>query len=88
MPTASVPGKGARSMLTPGLNSTARLPGSSVKNLMNPSGISGASAPIVGKSLPGRLKLMAKFLGTILRIRISMTSPGSAPFTKMGPVIE
>ena len=59
-----------------------------VKNLMKPSGISEASAPIVGKSLPGRLKLMPNGLGTILRMRISSTSPGSAPFTKIGPVTE
>jgi hypothetical protein len=48
---------------------------------MNPSGISGASAPIVGKSLPGRLKLIPNGLGTIRTIRISITSPGSAPLT-------
>ena len=56
--------------------------------MTNPSGISGASAPIVGKSLPGRLKLIPKALGTIFRMRISMTSPGSAPLTQIGPVIE
>ncbi len=31
---------------------------------------------------------MPTFLGTILRIRISSTSPGSAPRTAMGPVME
>src|SRR2546430_13317946 len=60
MPTASVPGKGASSMFTPGLNSTLFFLGSSVKNLMNPFGISGASAPIVGNSVPGRLKLRSE----------------------------
>jgi len=43
---------------------------------------------MVGNSLPGRLKLMPNAFGTILRMRISMTSPGSAPFTQMGPVTE
>ena len=72
----------------PGLNSAVRFCRSSVKNLMKPSGISDASAPMVGKSLPGRLKLTAKGFGSILRMRTSSTSPGSAPFTKIGPVIE
>src|SRR5262245_1056487 len=67
MPTASVPGKGASSILTPGLNSTERFLGSSVKNLMNPFGISGASAPIVGNSVPGRLGVQAKVLVEIVR---------------------
>ena len=43
---------------------------------------------MVGNSLPGRLKLAPVFFGTILRIRISSTSPGSAPFTNTGPVSE
>jgi hypothetical protein len=72
----------------PGLNSVVRRCRSSVKNLMKPSGISEASAPMVGNSLPGRLKLTAKGFGSILRMRISSTSPGSAPLTKIGPVIE
>ena len=55
---------------------------------MKPSGISDASAPIVGKSLPGRLKLTANGFGSMRRMRTSSTSPGSAPFTKIGPVIE
>jgi len=81
MPTASVPGNGRRSSVMPGLNSAWRFLRSRGKNLMNPSGISGASAPIVGKSLPGRLKLMANGFGTILTMRISIVSPGSAPLT-------
>ena len=81
MPTASVPGKGLRSSVIPGLNSACRFLRSRVKNLTNPSGISGASAPIVGNSLPGRLKLIPNGLGTIRTIRISITSPGSAPLT-------
>ena len=36
---------------------------------------------MVGNSLPGRLKLVAKALGVIFSIRISITSPGSAPLT-------
>ena len=72
----------------PGLNSAVRLCRSSVKNLMKPSGISEASAPMVGKSLPGRLKLTANGFGSILRMRTSSTSPGSAPLTKIGPVTE
>jgi hypothetical protein len=36
---------------------------------------------MVGNSLPGRLKFAPTFLGTIFRIRISITSPGFAPFT-------
>ena len=43
---------------------------------------------MVGKSFPGRLKLNPSSLGTILRMRISITSPGLAPLTKMGPVSE
>jgi hypothetical protein len=36
---------------------------------------------MVGNSLPGRLKFVPKALGTIFRMRISITSPGSAPLT-------
>ena len=43
---------------------------------------------MVGNSLPGRLKLTPVSLGTILRMRISSTSPGSASWTKTGPVSE
>ena len=81
MPTASVPGKGCSSTWMPGLNSALFFAGSIDQNLIKPSGISGASAPMVGKSLPGRLKVMPKDFGTILRMRISITSPGSAPLT-------
>ena len=88
MPTANVPGNGCRSSTMPGLNSAVRFCRSSVKNLMKPSGISEASAPMVGNSFAGRLKFTANGFGSILRMRISSTSPGSAPFTKIGPVTE
>ena len=81
MPTASVPGKGCSSIMMPGLNSVRFFARSSLNHLMKPSGISDASAPMVGKSLPGRLRLTPNGFGTILRMRISITSPGSAPFT-------
>src|SRR5256885_5502024 len=66
MPTASVPGKGCSSTWMPVLNSSLCCDGSIDQNLINPSGISGASAPMVGKSLPGRLNVMPKDFGTIL----------------------
>src|SRR5437762_5197274 len=52
MPTASVPGKGCSSTWMPGLNSALFFAGSIDQNLIKPSGISGASAPMGGKSLP------------------------------------
>src|SRR4030095_5940113 len=88
MPTARIPGKGFRSTVIPGLNWDWRFFQSRLKYLTNPSGNSGAKAPMVGNSLPGRLKLNPNGLGVILRIRISITSPGSAPLTYMGPVTE
>ena len=81
IPTASVPGNGRRGMSMPGLKRTVFALGSMSKYFTYPSGKSLASAPMVGKSLPGRLKLNPTFLGTIFRIRISSTSPGSAPST-------
>ena len=81
IPTASVPGNGRSGSTIPGANSARLFATSSLKNSTCPSGNSAASAPMVGKSLPGRLKLVPTSLGTILRMRISITSPGSAPST-------
>ena len=36
---------------------------------------------MVGNSLPGRLKFVAKAFGMIFMMRISRASPGSAPLT-------
>src|SRR5712664_3355520 len=82
MPTASVPGKGFRSMVIPGLNSAVRVFMSNGMKRTKPSGISGASAPMVGKSLPGRLKFTPKGLGTILR----KANPGGGPHSMTGPI--
>src|SRR5438445_12307171 len=54
MPTASVPGKGASSMFTPGLNSTLFFLGSSLQHLMNPFHLYGANPPIAGHAVPDR----------------------------------
>src|SRR5215467_6437529 len=70
MPTAKMPGNGLRSSVTPGLNSAERFFRSKLKNLTKPSGKSDWSAPTVGKSLPGRLKLTPKAFGVIFKIRI------------------
>jgi hypothetical protein len=88
MPTASVPGKGLMGMVMFSLNFAVRVFQSMSKYCTWPSGYSGARAPMVGKSLPGKLKFVPTFLGTILRMRISSTSPGIAPLTKTGPVSE
>src|SRR6266446_3478234 len=87
-PTAIVPGNGFRWRMIPGLNSVVMVFASSLKYCTCPSGNSEASKPTVGNCLPGRLKLKPESLITIFLMRISMVSPGSAPFTKMGPVTE
>src|SRR5258708_15902899 len=87
-PTAIVPGNGFKWRMIPGLNSVVMVFASSLKYCTCPSGNSEASKPMVGNCLPGRLKLKPESLITIFLMRISMVSPGSAPFTKMGPVTE
>src|SRR2546426_11277619 len=57
IPTASVPGNGRSGISIPGLKRTVFDLGSISKYLTYPSGKSFASAPIVGNSFPGRLKL-------------------------------
>jgi len=81
MPTASVPGKGCSWTMIPGLNSARLLARSSLNHLMNPWASPARARRWSGSPCPAGSGLTPKGLGTILRMRISITSPGSAPFT-------